>query len=324
MIRFLARRLGQALFALFVLMTIVFFMFRLLPADPTAAFADASLSPEQIEQLRRDYGLDQPLPVQYFRYVKKIVTEGDFGTSFFYKQPAVSVLGSKIINTVVLALASLTIAYVLGVLLGALLAWYRGSAFEIAGVTTSLAFKAAPEFWVGMIFVMIFAFQLGWFPHSGMREAGYESTGVLDKYFNLDFLRHLFLPALVGGLSSLATPMLLMRNSMLEVMHEDFIDLAHAKGLPTWRIIYLHAARNALLPVATSFATSVGRAVGGMVLVEYVFSWPGLGKEIVLAATRYDFPVAQAAFLMIAAVVMFMNVVADLVYGYLDPRIVYK
>lgn len=321
---FIARRLLQSLVSLFILMTLVFFLFRLLPADPTAVMVDAAMTPEQVERLRANFGLDKPLLVQYALYLRNVILHGDFGTSFFYRQPVFQVLGDKILSTIILGLATVVISYSLGTLIGALAAWRRGSAFEAGSIAVSLAFRAAPDFWIGMVFVMIFAYRLGWFPHSGMREIGYVATSLWDKYVNLDFLRHLFLPALVGGLANVATPLLLMRNAMLEVVHEEFVELARAKGLPPWRIIYLHAARNALLPVVTSLAVSVGRTIGGIVLVEVVFSWPGLGREIVLAATRYDFPVAQAAFVLIAAVVMLMNLLADLLYAYLDPRIVYR
>jgi len=322
--RFVIRRCGQALVTLLLLSAIVFFMFRLLPADPTAAMVDAALSPEQIAELKAEFGLDKPLAVQYGLYLKNILLKGDFGTSFFYKQPALKILGDKILNTLILSLAAILVAYTVGSILGALMAWYRGSAGEVAGIVVGLVFRAAPEFWVGMVFVMLFAYGLGWLPHSGMREAGYVAESLAAKYLSLDFLRHLILPATVAALHMLSTPMLLLRNAMLEVRREEYVELAHAKGLPLRRLIFRHAARNAMLPVVTSLATAIGRSVGGMVLVEYVFSWPGLGREIVLAATRYDFPVAQAAFLMIAGLIMVMNILADLLYGYLDPRIVYK
>lgn len=321
MLGLIVRRFVQAAFSLFILMTLVFFMFRLLPADPTDAMIDASLSPEAIEQIRADFGLDRPLWQQYVIYVRNVVTKGDFGHSFFFRQPALAVLKDKIGNTLVLTLTSLFIAYSVGTLAGALLAWHRGKPLESAGIATGLTFHAAPEFWVGMLFIMIFSYTLGWFPQAGMREPGYVAVTWMDKYLTWDFVRHLILPATVAALGSISTPMLLMRNTMLEVMHEDFVELAKAKGLSPGRIIYFHAARNALLPVVTTFATNLGRAVGGLVLVEHVFSWPGLGREIVLAATRHDYPVAQAAFLLIAALVMLMNIVADIVYGYLDPRI---
>lgn len=324
MFKFLIKRIFQASIALFILATIIFFMFRLLPADPTAAMADSAMSPEVLEQLKRNFGLDKPLHVQYYLYLKNILFHFDFGRSFFYNQPVFDVLGDKVLNTLILGVTGVVIAYLVGTVLGALMSWYRGSRFEQTTLVIALACKAAPQFWVGMILIMIFSFKLGWFPHAGMRDIGYVSNGLFDKFISLDFLHHLILPVIVLILYYLALPMLLMRNAMLDVKYEDFIELAYAKGLPQKRIIFRHAARNALLPVATTFATTIGRAIGGVVLVEYVFSWPGLGREIVLAATRYDYPLAQAAFLMMAAIVMVANIFADLLYGYLDPRIVYK
>lgn len=322
MLIFLGKRLIQALIALFILVTIVFFMFRLLPADPTAAMVDASLSPEAQMQIKASFGLDQPLYKQYFIYLKNIILHGDFGMSFFYRESVISVLASRILNTIILGTTAIIFAYSLGLILGALMAWYRGSLFEMSSIIVGLFFKAAPQFWTGMIFLMIFSYGLGWFPYSGIREAGYEASGIM-KYFSMDFLHHLILPATVTGLYYLAQPMLLMRNAMLEITNEPFIELAFAKGLPERRIIFYHAARNALLPATTTLATKMGQLIGGIVLIEYVFSWPGLGREIVMAASRYDYPLAQASFLLIAFVVMFYNVLADLLYGFLDPRIVY-
>jgi peptide/nickel transport system permease protein len=157
-----------------------------------------------------------------------------------------------------------------------------------------------------------------------MHTPGYEPSWLLGKYFSLDFLYHLFLPAFVYSLHNLAKPMLLMRNNIAEFMHEDFIEIARAKGVTETGIMYRHAARNALLPVVTSFSVTIGLAIGGQVLIEYVFGWPGLGREIVLAAKRYDYPVAQASFILLALSVMVMNFVADIIYGFLDPRISYK
>jgi len=319
---FLGKRILEISISLFILVTIVFFMFRLLPADPTAAMVDSALTPEAIQQIQHNFGLDKPLYEQYLLYLKNIITKGDFGISFFYRQPVIKILADKIFNTVILGITAIIFAYSLGIILGALLAWYRGTRFEMIGIIISLFFKAAPQFWTGMIFLMIFSYCLGWFPSSGMREIAYEASGIM-KYLSLDFLHHLILPTIVTGLYYLAQPMLLMRNTMLEIIHEPFIDLAFAKGLPLKRIIFQHAARNALLPVTTTFATRMGQTVGGLVLVEYVFSWPGLGREIVMAATRYDYPLAQAAFILIALVVMIFNIMADLLYGLLDPRIVY-
>ena len=324
MFRFLLKRTAQGLFALFVLTTIVFFMFRLLPADPTDILAGDALDKNEVEQIQQRFGLDKPLLQQYAIYMKNIIVDHDFGTSFYYQKPVFTILGDKIINTLVLSLTGIIIAYLIGIVLGAMLAWRRGTKFEIIGIITGLSCKAAPQFWTGMFVIMFFSYNLGWFPASGMRDIGYESTTLLGKYLSWDFIHHLILPSFVTVLYYLALPMLLMRNAMLEIRHEDYINLAYSKGLPESRIIFHHAVRNALLPVVTTFATTIGRAIGGVILIEYVFSWPGLGREIVLASTRYDYPLAQAAFLMIAAIVTVMNILADLIYGYLDPRIVYK
>lgn len=156
-----------------------------------------------------------------------------------------------------------------------------------------------------------------------MRTAGYIGESFSEVFLNLDFLKHLILPSIVAGLYFLATPMLIMRNSMLEVMNEDYIEMAEAKGLKDKQIRYRHAARNALLPVITSGALFIGSAIGGQVLIEVVFSWPGLGREIVQAVSRHDYPLAQGIFIIISALMMFMNLVADIMYAALDPRITY-
>ena len=170
MFSFVIKRLLQALVALIVLATIVFFMFRLLPADPTAAMADADLTPEAIERIQHSFGLDKPLYWQYFLYFKNVLIHGDFGTSFFYRQPVMTIIGEKTLNTLILGITGVVAAYIIGTLLGALLAWYRGTAFRSdrhhrrAGLA-----KAAPQFWVAMILIMFFSFRLGWLPHGGLR-----------------------------------------------------------------------------------------------------------------------------------------------------------
>src|SRR5699024_795530 len=207
---------------------------------------------------------------------------------------------------------------------GAWMAWRRGTVGESIAITIALILRSAPTFWVGIMAIYLFSVILGWLPHSGMRSSGYEAEGFFQTFFTLDFLKHLILPSIVAGVFFLATPLLMMRNTMLEVMGEDFIEMAHAKGLKERTILYKHAARNALLPVVTAGALFIGSAIGGQVLIEYVFSWPGLGREMVLAAQRHDYPVAQASFIIMAAMIMFMNLIADLLYAYLDPRISYK
>src|SRR5690625_4498147 len=323
MLRFVARRLVETIITLLIIASIIFLMFRLMPGDPTVALIDSVTSPEAREQIRDEYGLNDPLYVQYFIYMKDILTL-NFGESFFYKKSVVEILTDKLASTLILMFSAMILAYGIGVTVGTWMAWNRGSKVEGFITAVVLVFRSAPTFWVGIMAIYLFSVILGWLPHSGIREVGYESENFFQTYFTLDFLRHLTLPALVATTLFIATPLLVMRNSMLEVMGEDFIEMAKAKGLKERVILFRHAARNALLPVITAGALFIGTAVGGQVLLEYVFSWPGLGQEIVLAAQRQDYPLAQGSFIIMAALIMIMNLVADIIYAYIDPRISYK
>ncbi|MCD8510731.1 MAG: ABC transporter permease [Bacillus sp. (in: Bacteria)] len=320
---YILRRTLQMFFTLIIISTVIFFMFRLMPGDPTAAMVDPSIPQEAREAIIERYGLDQNLWVQYTHFMGALV-QFDFGNSFYYKQSAIGILLEKLPATLILMFSAMIIAYGVGVYGGAWMAWNRGTKRESTGVAVALVFRSAPTFWVGIMAIYLFSVILGWFPHSGMRSAGYEADNAFQVFFSLDFLRHLILPTIVAGVFFLATPLLIMRNTMLEVMGEDFIEFSRAKGLKERVILYKHAARNALLPVVTAGALFIGSAIGGQVLIEYVFSWPGLGREMVLAAQRHDYPLAQASFIILAAMIMFMNLVADIVYSYLDPRITYN
>lgn len=318
--RYLLRRLLQALLALFIIATLLFFLFRLGLPDPTAALITEGLSLEEREMVRARFGLDRPLFEQYVIYLGNIV-QGDFGFSFSYRAPVADIIWERLANTLVLMLSAILIAYAIGVPLGAWLSWRRGSGTDTAGIILGLMFRSAPMFWTGMMAILIFGVSLGWFPTSGMRTLPYEASGFFDKIFTLDFLAHLILPALIVALYYLGSPLLIMRNTMMEVYGEDFIEMARAKGLPERRILYHHAARNALLPVVTQLAVTIGLAAGGQVVVEVVFSWPGLGREILNAVRTSDFPLAQASFLIMAAFVITLNLLVDILYTTLDPRV---
>ena len=318
--RYLLRRLLQALLALFIIATLLFFLFRLGLPDPTAALITEGLSVEEREMVRARFGLDRPLFEQYLIYLGNIV-QGDFGFSFSYRAPVADIIWERLANTLVLMLSAILIAYAIGVPLGAWLSWRRGSGTDTTGIILGLMFRSAPMFWTGMMAILIFGVSLGWFPTSGMRTLPYEATGFFDKIFTLDFLAHLILPALIVALYYLGSPLLIMRNTMMEVYGEDFIEMARAKGLPERRILYHHAARNALLPVVTQLAVTIGLAAGGQVVVEVVFSWPGLGREILNAVRTSDFPLAQASFLVMAAFVISLNLLVDILYTTLDPRV---
>jgi peptide/nickel transport system permease protein len=318
------RRIGgrfmQMLFVLWAVATILFFIFRLMPGNPLVAYIDPTFTAEQQRELMQRFGLDRPLYEQYFIYLGNLL-QGDLGDSFFYRDSVTSLILDVFPNTIALTLVALLVAYLVGVLAGTYLAWKRNSRTEGVAIPLVLMTRAAPEFWLGMILLSIFAFNLGWFPSGGALSAGATYGGFWSRYFSLDFLRHLFLPALTLAIYLHGLPLLLMRSNMLEVLQEDFVTMARMKGLSNWTILIRHAARNALLPVVTAFALGIGYSIGGNVVVETVFSWPGLGRLLVRAVAANDYPLAQGAFLMIAVVMVVMNFIADLLYGVLDPRV---
>lgn len=313
-------RFAQMLFVLWVVATILFFLFRLMPGDPTVAYIDPTFTEEQAIQLRKTFGLDRPLSEQYAIYLDNLLV-GEFGNSFHHRRPVIEVLASVLPNTIILTLTGLLIAYIFGTLLGAWLAWKRGTWVEAVTIPSVLALRAAPEFWLGMVLLATFGFALGWFPSGGANSPGATYSSEWARVFSRDFLWHLVLPAATLALYLQGLPLLLMRSNMLDVMSEDFITMARMKGLSSWSIVIRHAARNALLPVATAFALGFGASIGGNVVVETVFSWPGLGKLLVNAVASSDYPVAQGAFFLITVVLVTMNFVADLLYSALDPRV---
>jgi len=318
--RHLASRLAQTVATLWAVATVLFLMFRLLPGDPTLNYIDTGFTEEQRQALLRQFGLDRPLIEQYGIYLLSLL-RGELGTSFVTRTPVAEVVMEVLPNTLALTLSALILSYVIGVLAGVWLAWRRGTATEAWGIPLALTLRAAPEFWVGMILLAVFAFSLGWFPSGGANSAGVAYGGTIDRMLSLDFLRHLVLPMVTLTLYLQGLPLLLMRASTLEVLAEEFVTMARLKGLSTWAVLFRHAARNALLPVVTAFALGFGASLGGNVVLETVFSWPGLGRVLVNAVAANDYPLAQGAFLLIAAVLVVLNLLADLAYHALDPRI---
>jgi peptide/nickel transport system permease protein len=316
---YIGKRLLHAAFVLWAVATLCFLMFRLMPGDPTLNYIDTSMNDEQRQAMLTAFGLDQPLHVQYLIYLRNLL-QGELGNSFLQGRPVIELVAESLPMTLALTLSALVVAYIFGVIAGAFLAWKRGTVAEGVAIPLVLATRAAPEFWLGMILLAIFAFGYGWFPSGGAASAGSE-YGDFERFFTLDFLHHLFLPALALAVYLQGLPLLLMRSTMLEVMQDEFVTMARMKGLSEWTIVIRHAARNALLPVATAFALGVGGSVGGNVVIETVFSWPGLGRALVTAVQGSDYPLAQGAFLIIAAVLVLMNLIADLLYGWLDPRV---
>ena len=317
---FYAKRFVHMLFVLWAIATILFLMFRLLPGDPTLAYLDPTFTDEQRQLILHQFGLDKPLLQQYLIYLGNLL-HGQFGLSFRQREPVTRLIFETLPNTLLLTITALIVAYVFGALFGALLAWKRGSALETASIPLVLATRAAPEFWVGMVLLAVFAFGLGWFPSGGATSPGAVFPSEWARVFSADFARHLVLPAVTLAIYLQGLPVLLMRSNMIEVMGEEFVTMARMKGLPEWSIMLRHAARNALLPLVTAFALGFGASIGGNVVIEMVFSWPGLGRMLVDAVSNSDYPLAQGAFLLIATVLVLMNFVADLLYGLLDPRV---
>lgn len=317
---FYAKRIAHMVFVLWAIATILFLMFRLLPGDPTIAYLDPSFTGEQRDMILHDFGLDQPLWYQYVLYMWNLL-HGQFGLSFRQRLPVTGLILGVLPNTLMLTLVALVASYVFGTLLGALMAWRRGGALETIGIPLVLATRAAPEFWIGMVLLAVFAFGVPWFPAGGATSPGALFPSTFARYTSADFARHLVLPAVTLMIYLQGLPVLLMRSNMLEVMGEEFVTMARMKGLPERTIMLRHAARNALLPVVTAFALGFGATLGGDVVVETVFSWPGLGRMLVDAVSSSDYPLAQGAFLLIAAALVTMNLVADIAYGLLDPRV---
>lgn len=319
----LLRRLLQTVVTLWVIATLVFLLLRAAPGDPAAFVVDPSLPRAVRDELLRSFGLDRSIWAQYVSYIRNLAT-GDFGTSFFSGRPVMEEIAPNFVNTLVLVVASLLVSYPIGTWLGAFLASRRSSRTDSTALTVALFFRSAPEFWLGMLALSLLSFKLGWFPDSGMHVPGYRADGFRETFLSLDFLHHLALPTLVAGVNFAVLPLLLARNSVLDVLDEDYIELSRAIGFSRRRILYKHALRNALLPVVSQAAVFIGVCLGSLVAIEVVFSWPGLGRAIALAVTRKDYPVTQGSFFLIALMVSLMNIVADLIYRYLDPRITYQ
>jgi len=323
MIGFILRRLWFMAITLFVMASVMFLLFRLLPGDPTATVISSALHPDAQAALRASFGLDKPLWQQYLSYVANMARL-DFGFSFQTSRPVAEMVGGRLLNTLVLLLPSLLAAYLVGALIGAFIAWRRGGFLDTVSVVLATALQSAPVFWIGMMAILFFSLKLDLFPVGHIITPGREMAPGLAGYFDADVLHHLALPFLVTFSYQLCFPLLLMRTSMLSTIGEDFIDLARMKGLSERQVLLRHAMRNALLPLATTLPMLLGWAVAGSVVIETVFSWPGLGQLMVSAVERNDYPVVQACFLLSAFLTVMGTFVADLLYGLLDPRIVYE
>ncbi|WP_425837873.1 ABC transporter permease [Microbacterium sp. PA5] len=320
---YILRRLGFYLAAFWVSITLNFMLPRLMPGDPVSrmvARLQGAIRPEQIEALRRSFGLDDaPLWEQYFRYLGQILG-GDMGFSISrFPTPVTEVIAGQIGWTVLLGLVSLIIAVVIGNLLGILAAWRRGGVLDSALPPVLIFIGSFPYFWLAMGLLWLFGVTLGWFPLRHAFSVG--STPEFSLAFIGDVAYHLVLPAASIVLVSIGGWMLGMRNTMIATNAEDYIVMAEAKGLRPGRIMMRYAARNALLPSVTAFGMSLGFIVGGALLTEVVFAYPGVGYQLLSAVQNLDYPLMQGLFLTITTAVLIANFLVDIVYVRLDPRV---
>lgn len=313
--RYVATRLLQIPPQLLILVTLTFFVIRLAPGTPGVTLAqpsEAIISEKMMEQLRAYWGLDQPLHVQYLRWLRGIVTF-DFGTSYITGRPVLDEISERFVATLVLTSSSFLIG-LLGIPLGVIAARKRYSWFDHSATLFAFGGISIPSFWLAIMLILIFAVQLGWLPASGIRLAGEaKSPGAL--------LRHLILPALTLAVGSMAPLLRYVRSSVLESLAEDYVRTAHAKGLPDRTVLFRHVIKNSLLPAVTILGLSIPGLIGGSTLVETVFGWPGMGRLAVDSALHRDYPITMALVVFTGSLTIAGNLLADLCYGLLDPRI---
>lgn len=295
-----------------------FFLFRIVQTDPIGSlFRGRNIPQETLDALRTAFGLDQPLFNQFVLYVKE-TAQGNLGISYQSRQAVWDEIVAAIPPTVALVGSSAILSALIGTIGGIVAAWRRNT-WKDHGITTStMIFYSMPDFWLGMILLVTFAVVLPWFPVGGMVDAGSTATGI---ELLLDVLHHMFLPALTLTLAYLGEYTLIMRSSLLDVMGEDYLTVAKAKGLRDAVVRKRHAVPNALLPVVTLTAINFGFVLSGAIAVEAVFSWPGLGKATADAIRGPDLPMLQGLFLLFSTAVIFFNLIADLAYAWLDPRV---
>jgi peptide/nickel transport system permease protein len=313
---FILKRLVYAIPTLIGVSIITFVIVRLAPGDPIRlyTFGARDITSEDIDALRHVYGLDKPIPLQYIDWLIKAI-HLDFGQSFIYHQDAAQLFIQYIPNTIQLAVVALGLQLVIGVPLGVLAALRRGTWLDGAVRVFGVVGHAVPGFWLGLVLIIIFAIQLRWLPSQGMLTVGKDVWDLPDR------LRHMILPAFVLSLTGIANYSRILRTETLDVLSQDFVRTAHAKGLRERTVIFVHALRNALIPVVTALGGILAALIGGALVIETVFSWPGLGRFTFQAAIAKDYPIIQAGTMISAVLLIVSYLVRDIAYAIVDPRI---
>lgn len=309
------RRLVAVVPVLFGVTLIAFFMIKLIPGDIALSLAPPTATTEELQAIREGLGLTQPLPVQYVKWLGRVL-HGDLGYSISEGAPVSQVLLPRLLNTAILASSALLLSTLFGITLGVLSAVRQGTAIDRLSMIVALVGNSMPGFWLGLVLILIFGLALGWFPISGMTSARGGGGPV-------DTLQHLVLPAVALAVAETGRLARMTRSAMLEVLRQDYIRTARAKGLAQMKVLGGHALKNALLPVVTIIGLQLGNLLGGSVIIETVFSWPGIGFAMQSAISQRDVPVVQGAILMSATIFVFLNLLIDYLYAVIDPRIKY-
>ena len=302
---YVGRRIAQAILVVLGVSLIVFVLVRLTPGDPVRSYLGETATDQQVAEYRHYLGLDEPLPLQYVRFLQRMVV-GDLGNSLFYHQPAVKVLQEHLPATLQLSLASLVLALLIALPLGVLSAVKRDSFWDYAGMALAMLGQSLPAFWLGLVLMLIFAVNLHWLPTSG-------NNGPL----------YLVLPSVTLGAYMAGLFTRLVRSGMLDVLGDDYVRTARAKGLPERAVLYVHAFRNMAIPLVTVVGLQLGTLLGGAVVVETVFSWPGIGTAAVTGIGARDYALVQGVVLVVSVIFVAVNVLIDVLYAYIDPRIHY-
>ncbi len=319
--RYLGRKFAQAMVTIVAIVLLNFILFRMMPGSPERVLLrNQYLTQEKIDEVRIAWGLDKPLfPDQLVGYVDATL-KGDLGYSFFFRgTPVTEVVGQRFWPTILLIGIAELISIFVGLAIGSYAGWKRGGLGDRIGSGVSLILYSMPYFVIGLPLIMIFAAGLGWFPTSGMLTVGATYASFVDRF--IDFGRHLVLPLTTVSLGLIGGYSIIMRSSIIETRSEDYITTARAKGLRDGRVLREHAFPNAMLPMVTIIAINVGYVVAGAITAEVVFNWPGLGTLSVDALASRDYPVLQGVFLLLSITVVLANLAADLIYGFLDPRV---
>lgn len=328
MMQYVLRRLLGAVPLVLGIATIIFFLVNLAPGDPTLLMISPGVTDEVIQQMRENFGLDQPVHIRYVKWLGAMLT-GDFGYSFSHSRPVVDVLLDFLPNTLILSASALLVAFLFGIVLGTIQAVRQYSAMDSTLSVVLLFFYSMPSFWLALMLILTMSLYARnvwglpvFFPASGMMSTDYEFLSFGAKL--ADRAKHLVLPTLSLALVLMAGIARYMRGSMLEVVRQDFVRTAHAKGLPERTVVFKHALRNALLPIITLVGLYIPFLFSGTVFIETIFAWPGMGRLIVEAIFQRDYPVVMAGAFFFATMVVVANLIADLLYAVVDPRIRYE